>query len=341
MTGPLRIASLTLDGRLFLAPMAGCSELAFRRICRAFGAALTYTELVSARGIRCTASLKHAFPYIAISPDIAPAAIQLFGSEPDDFRAALERILLDPRTRALRVLDVNMGCPVRKVVRSASGAALIRDPERACAIVRALRRDLEGTGIACTVKTRIGFDAGENCIADFAVRLASAGAEAICVHGRTRAQMYSGRADWRAIRGARGALDQAGFRDLPLIANGDIRDGASARAALDESGAEALMIGRAAMGNPWIFRDIRRYLDGQEALPPPDGAERARIGRLHARYLMEQMDEACVCREMRKTLMHYTQGLRNARQLRQLASTVSTREDLEQFWESVRMDGAL
>ena len=329
---PLKIGPVWISNGICLAPLAGISELPFRRICTELGAGLVVTELVSARGIRFAKSLDKQMRYLAIEGIEKATAIQLFGAEPDDFEAALERIFTDERTRDVAIIDLNMGCPVPKVVKSGSGAALMLDPEKAAAIVAVVKKRCAPLGKACTVKTRIGFQAGENIAAEFTARLAAAGADAICVHARTRSQMYAGKADWAVLQEVRLALGDPEAGGIPLLANGDIVDGPTALQVLELSGAAGVMIGRAAMGHPWIFPEILQYLKNGAGTPPPCIAERAAIGRQHSRGLMAQVGADLACKELRKTLGWYTKGLSHAADLRRLAASVSTPLDVDEFW---------
>ncbi len=332
---PMRVGPVTLPNGIGLAPLAGVSELAFRKICSEMGAGLVVTELVSAKGIRFAKSLDKQLRYLAIDSLIQPTAIQLFGSDPDDFSYALDRIFSDERCRDVAIIDINMGCPVPKVVKSGAGCALLLEPERAKAIVRRVKSIVTPLGKACTIKTRIGFDAGENCAASFCRQMAEAGAEAICLHARTRKQMYSGQADWGVFSEVRSALGDPASGGVPLFANGDIVDGVSARLVLESSAAAGLMIGRAAMGNPWIFSEVMAYLKDGSVLAPPSTEERARVGLRHSLDLVAQVGEEVACRELRKTLAWYAKGLPGATKFRRQAAKVSNVQDLKDYWDSL------
>lgn len=331
---PIRIGPVTIPNGVCLAPLAGISELPFRQICSDLGAGLVVTELVSARGIRYAKSLEKQLRYLSIEGIIEPTAIQLFGSEPEDFSLALERILQDDKLASVAVIDINMGCPVPKVVKSGSGAALMLEPEKAQQIVKEVKNICAPLGKACTVKMRIGFQAHENVAARFATLLAEAGADAICVHARTRSQMYAGKANWAVLSEVRQALGDPDLGGIPLLANGDIVDGPTAKAVLELSGAAGIMIGRAAMGNPWVFPEVLHYLREGQAYAPPSLAERAAIGRRHSAGLIAQIGEPLACKELRKTLGWYCKGMRDAADLRRTAAQVSAALDIENFWNA-------
>lgn len=331
---PLRLGPVTLPNALGLAPMAGFSDLPYRRICRALGAGLVVTELSSARALRHGAKAEKQYRYLSIEGLPHPAAIQLFGAEVEDFTAALDWIFADPRTRAVGVIDLNMGCPVPKVVKTGAGAALLLDPARAAAIVRAVKARCAPLGKACTVKTRIGFHAGENIAAEFCLRLAEAGADGICLHGRTRSQMYAGTADWAALAEAKRALGAAAEGAPVFWANGDVRCAEDAAALIAATRADGLMVGRAALGRPWIFPEILYLAEHGRPRPAPSLSERAELGRRHCAETLDWLGEEAACRELRKTLAAYTRGLRGGAALRRQAVTVAGAADIEAFWRA-------
>ena len=261
------IGGIKIPGNVALSPMAGVSHIAYRAICREMGAAFAPTELVSARSIRYN-GLEKSMQYLRIDPETEGiTAIQLFGAEPDDFTAAIEKIMEDPVLSKVDIIDINMGCPVPKVVKTGAGSALMNSPETAASIVKTCRKALEGLQrhVPVTVKTRTGYDASDKGKPDFAKALADAGCEMLCVHGRTRPQMYTGECDRKAIALMRDAV--RGY-DIPFFANGDVTDGPSALSLMEETGADGVMIGRAARGNPWIFSEVAAYLDGSGDTTP-------------------------------------------------------------------------
>ncbi len=347
----IRIGTVTLPGNLALAPMAGVTDLPFRRICRELGADLVCTELVSARGIRFDRSLGRALSLLEIDPDReAPVAIQLFGGDPEDFRYAIDAIRSHPVLDRCDLLDLNMGCPVAKVVRNGDGAALMLDPARAEAVIRVA---VEAAGRPVTVKFRLGWDAARRNAADFARMCRDAGASAITVHARTRDQMYAGKADWTLL------ADVVRAVDIPVFGNGDVRCGEDAVRMIRETGVCGVAVGRAAMGDPWVFRRIRVALGSEapgayppDAHPPeahsPEGhpgmasaEERAAMMRRHAAETAARLGEARGIREMRAHLGWYLRGSAGASAFRGIAVRVETLSDVEGLvadWLSVQRE---
>ncbi len=320
----LRIGSLELDSRLLFAPIAGGSTPAYRRIARRYGAGLVVSELVSARGIVRQGTGRN-YRYLAMAADEHPVALQLFGSEPVDFAEAIAILLADPETGRFDAIDLNLGCPVPKVVRSGAGAALLLDPPRAEAIARAAAGVLAGTGKPLTAKLRIGFEADGEQGLEVAQRLADGGAAAITVHGRTRAQYYSGIADRAAIGRIVNVLAKS-HPDVVVIANGDVDSAASAADMYRQTGAAALMIGRAALGRPWIFRDFARTV-GMD--------ERIAVMREHAEGTVRLLGEEIGCRELRAELQPYLRGFAGASQLRRQTTALTSLSDVEELLAAV------
>ncbi len=329
---PIRLGELEIRNNIWLAPLAGGSNLAYRRLAAELGSGLVTTELVSARGIAYSGSCDSSFRYLEIAEDERPVSIQLFGHEADDFSRAIELILADERLASVDMFDINMGCPVPKVVKTGAGSALMQDPKLAAKIVSASRLALEAAGKPLSVKIRQGFADGENIAASFARQMVDAGAELVTVHARTRSQMYSGRADWSVIREV---TDVIGGQ-VPVIGNGDVTDSHSAKQLFDQTGCDGLMIGRAALGDPWIFARIQTELEGRMWTEPTQ-EERFRVIWRHYEGLEAQVGEMLACREMRKALIEYVKGEAAAAKLRRLATTVATRADIEAFldlWHS-------
>ena len=326
------IGGVTVPGNVALSPMAGVSHIAYRGICREMGAAYAPTELVSARSIRFN-GLDKSMQYLRIDPESEGiTAIQLFGAEPDDFEAAIDKIMEDPILSKVDIIDINMGCPVPKVVKTGAGSALINDPEKAASIVRACKKALEGSPrkIPVTVKTRIGFNAGDPGRPDLAKALADAGCDMLCVHGRTRPQMYSGSCDRKAIALMRDAI--RGY-DIPFFANGDVTDGKSAWSLIGETGADGVMIGRAARGNPWIFAEVNAFLEGREAPAEPSETERKQmlIREIEGRCLY--CDEDIAVREFRSVMPFYVKGIRGAAKLKVRLCSALTVEEIKEILE--------
>lgn len=305
----------------------------FRSLCRQNGAGLTCTELVSARGIHY-AGVSKSLRYLRICAEEKPVAIQLFGYDPKDFVAALQALFSFEQPLP-SLVDINMGCPVAKVTKTGAGSALMNDDVLAVEIMHACREFLSPYNIPLTCKFRRGYAKNENKAADFAVKMVAAGASFVAIHGRTREQQYSGLADRACMRevveAVRSHCQQNEIAPVPIIANGDIIDGPSAQAVLTETGADGVMIGRAAMGNPWIFREIKAYLSGQEMPEPPGIFERVQAIRAQFNGFCHDYDEVFAARELRKVLSWYLKGLRQAGSLRARAMQVNGRADVEAF----------
>lgn len=284
----MKIGTVQLSGRVTLAPMAGYGDVAFRRLCRDFGAALTTTEMVSAKGLLYdNANTK---TLLRVAENERPSCVQLFGGDPDVlFRAASL-----PAVRAFDIVDINMGCPVHKIVRNGEGSALMRDPSRAAACVEALR----SSGRPVTAKFRLGVEEGDCTAPTFAAALEKAGVSAVAVHGRYAAQMYRGAADWKNIAEVKRAVS------VPVFGNGDITDADTAQKRLET--VDGVMIGRGALGHPDLFAAIR----GKERANPLDVVFR------HIDYMLAYFSPDYTVKNMRKHLGYYLSGVRGARTLR-------------------------
>ena len=309
----LTIGDVTLDNNVILAPMAGVTDLPFRLLCREMGAGMVCMEMVSAKAIYY--NNKNTEELLTIHPKEHPASLQLFGSDPEIVAEMAARI----EERPFSVLDFNMGCPVPKVVNNGEGSALMKNPELAekllTALVRAVKKPV-------TVKIRKGFD--DSCInaVEIAKIAESCGVTAVTVHGRTRAQYYSGRADWDIIRQVKEAVK------IPVIGNGDVDGPETAKAMLESTGCDGIMIGRAAQGNPWIFRETVRFLEDGTLLPRPDRAEKKEIVLRHAALQKEFKGEYTAVREMRKHLAWYTSGMPHSARFRGMINSIETMDEL-------------
>ena len=308
------IGSVALAGRAVLAPMAGVSDAAFRTLCLEQGAALVYTEMVSAKALcyndKKTVALLH------IPEAGRPAAAQIFGHEPESMAEGARRALEICRAD---IIDINMGCPVGKIVKSGDGSAIMRTPSLAGEIVSAVVRAVD---VPVTVKIRKGWDSGSvNCV-EVARICELSGAAAIAVHGRTRAQMYSGRADWDAIREVVRAVN------IPVIANGDVFSGADAAYIIKYTGAAACMIGRGAFGNPWIFAAADAAIEGREPPAEPPLAERLRTAYRQVELAAAEKGERLACIEARARIPNYLHGVPHSGEYRRELVHISTLEEL-------------
>ena len=310
----VNIGTITLDGAFVLAPMAGVTDFAFRRICRENGAALTTTEMVSAKAL--TYHDRKTKDLCYIPEDEHPVSVQIFGHEPEVMAEAC-RIL---EAQTFDILDINMGCPVPKIVNNQEGSALMRDPALIEKVVRACK---ENTSRPVTVKMRRGFDADHINVVECALAAQEGGASAVAVHGRTREQMYSGTADWSTIADVKKALQ------IPVIGNGDVVDGPSAKRMMDETGCDAVMIARAAQGNPWIFQEVNAYLEKGVILERPPRRDIVRMILRHADMLCECKGEKVGMREMRGHVHNYLSGFPGASRVRKSVNSVTTKAQLQ------------
>ena len=310
----LKIGNVELENRYILGPMAGVTDLPFRLLCREQGAGLLCMEMISAKAIyynnRNTESL------LEIHPDEQPVSLQLFGSDPKIMSEMAKRI----EERPFAILDVNMGCPVPKVVKNGEGSALMKEPKLVYEIVSALVKAIKKP---VTVKIRKGFDDEHVNAVEIAKIIEEAGASAVAVHGRTREQYYSGKADWDIIRQVKEATS------IPVIGNGDVTSPQKAEELVRQTGCDGIMIARGAEGNPWIFSEMIAYEETGVVPPRPDKDAVREMMLRHARLQLQYKGEYCGIREMRKHVAWYTKGLKGASRLREQINRVESYDELE------------
>ena len=314
----LRIGNVTFDNNLILAPMAGVTDLPFRFLCREQGCGMAVTEMVSAKAILY--KNKNTKELLEVSENEGPVSVQLFGSDPAIM--ADMAVLIEPGPYAL--IDVNMGCPVPKIVNNGEGSALMKNPKLAekilTAMVKAVKKPV-------TVKFRKGFTEDDCNAVEFARMAESCGVSAIAVHGRTREQYYSGTADWDIIKQVKEAVS------IPVIGNGDVFQPEDAKALMDQTGCDGVMIARGAKGNPWIFSRTLHYIETGTLLPEPSPAEISQMILRHGTMQAEHKGELVAMREMRKHMAWYTAGLPHSAKLRNDINQVQTMEELRRFVE--------
>ena len=314
MIHELKIGNVTLENNLILAPMAGVTDLPFRLLCRENGAGLVCMEMVSAKAIYF--KNKNTEELMEIHPGEMPASLQLFGSDPDIISEMAKQIEEKP----FAILDINMGCPVPKVVNNGEGSALMKNPKL---VEEILTKTVKAVKKPVTVKIRKGFTEDSVNAVEIAKIAESCGVAAIAVHGRTREQYYAGKADWDIIAKVKQAVS------VPVIGNGDVVDGPSAKALLEQTGCDGIMIGRAVRGNPWIFGEIEHYLKTGEALPKPKGSVVRDTILRHGQMELQYKGEYTAVREMRKHIAWYTTGYPNSAALRRSVNEMETFDDLE------------
>jgi nifR3 family TIM-barrel protein len=315
----LQIGNVKIEGNLLLGPMAGVTDLPFRLLCKEQGVDLVYTEMVSAKGVQY--NNKNTEQLLQIAEEERPAALQLFGADPDILRDTARRL----EHRNFDILDINMGCPVPKVVNNGEGSALMKNPELIGEIVRKVS---SGYSKPVTVKIRKGFS--EDCInaVEVAKIAEENGAAAIAVHARTRDQFYSGKADWEVIRQVKEAVS------VPVIGSGDVFTPQDAKAMIEQTGCDAIMMARGTRGNPWLFAQIKTYLNSGVLLPKPDFNEVRDMILRHAVMLADYKGETIAIREMRKHVAWYTIGYPGSAKLRNHVNEIETLDDLQKLLEN-------
>lgn len=310
----MKIADVNIPNPVFLAPMAGVTDLPFRLFCKEMGCGLVYTEMISAKGLFY--GNENTKLLLEVDEKEHPVAVQIFGSDAEIMSQMAKKL----EETDIDIIDINMGCPAPKIVKNNEGSALMRNPKKIGEIVKAVSSSVKKP---VTIKIRKGFDDNNINAVEVAKIAEENGAAAIAVHGRTREQFYSGRADWDIIKQVKEAVS------IPVIANGDVFSPEDAKRLFEETNCNAIMVGRAAQGNPWIFKRILHYLKKGEILDEPLAQEKINTALRHAKMLIEYKGEYIGIREMRKHVSWYTKGLLNAGILRDKINKAKDYKELE------------
>lgn len=319
----MKIKNVEINGVAALAPMAGVADRAFREICKNMGAAYVVSEMVSSKGV--SYKNERSTELMAVSDIEHPCAVQLFGNEPDTMAAAARTaIQFKPD-----ILDINMGCPAPKISGNGSGCALMKTPKLCGDIVNAV---VQAVNIPVTIKIRKGYDDETLTALEVARYCVDNGASAITIHGRTAKQMYKPYADWEIIAKLKQEFD------VPVIGNGDVTDGKSALKMLQQTGCDMVMVGRASLGNPWIFKQINEYVNNDKVISAPTSEERIKIMAEHIKKICEYKGEKIGMKEARKHVAYYLKGFHGAAAFRNEAGRLCTYNDLLQLIEKVRKE---
>lgn len=315
---------------LFLAPMEDVTDASFRYVCKEFGADMMYTEFISSDGLIRDA--RKALAKMVIYPYEKPVGIQIYGHIPEAMEQAAEMAENAPAIAGgygADLIDINFGCPVSKIAGRGAGSGMMREPDK---MVEITERIVKRCRLPVTVKTRLGWDENSKIIVELAERLQDVGIAAITVHGRTRAQMYKGEADWSLI----GKIKENPRMHIPVIGNGDITDGPSAKAAFERYGVDAVMIGRATYGRPWIFREIKYYLEHGTPMPPLTVSEKVELAKKHLAKSLECKGERVGVLEMRRHLSNYFKGIDNFKETRLKLVTENSPEKVFELLDYIK-----
>ena len=315
-----KIRDVEIDNPVVLAPMAGIGNAAFRTIVKQMGVGLVYSEMVSDKAVIYRNAKTLDMLYVDESEH--PMTMQVFGSDKESFVEAAKYI---DKNCNCDIIDINMGCPVPKVTKNEAGARLLLDPLKVYDIVASV---VDAVSKPVTVKIRTGWDLNHVYAVENALKIEAAGASAVAVHGRTRSQLYEGRANWDIIKDVKDAV-----KTIPVIGNGDIDSPEAARLALDTSGVDAVMIGRAALGNPWVLQRIVHYLESGELSPEPGFAEKKMVAMDHMDRLITLKDERVAMMEMRSHMAWYVKGLPGASTMKREIVQIATRDDMVELWK--------
>jgi len=312
----MKIGNVELANNVFLAPMAGVTDLAFRAICKSFGCGLTYTEMVSAKGMYYKS--ENTREMLKLAPGEKPAAMQIFGSDAD----IMASIAMEVQEAGADIIDINMGCPTPKIVKNGDGSALMRNPDLVAEIVRKVSAAVT---VPVTVKIRKGWDDSSINAVEIAQIAEQNGAKAVTVHGRTREQFYSGQADWEIIKQVKQAVK------VPVIGNGDVVSPLAAEQLLKQTGCDGVMIGRGAEGNPWIFERVIKYLQSGILLDEPSYQEKVEMALYHLTQIIELKGEVIGVKEMRKHLAWYLKGMPGSSTIKTEVFKLDTASAVEQL----------
>jgi tRNA-dihydrouridine synthase B len=323
-TDSVNIGRLALPNRVFLSPMAGFTDKSFRMLAQEYGCGFVYTEMVSSEAIHYQS--RRTEEIYDLREENYPVGVQIFGSEPNKMAQAAQVVA----EHGAALVDINMGCPTPKIVKNGEGSALLRDLPRAAEIISAV---VSAVDIPVTVKMRKGWAVGESTALELSMLAEDCGAAAVAVHGRSREQFYSGEADWGIIRLVKKAVK------IPVIGNGDIAIPEDASRMFEETGCDAVMIGRAALGNPWIFQRTVHYLQTGELLPEPDAEERIRTALKHFQLAVNLKDEKVAVPQMRKQLARYLKGLPGSATWRTRINNCQTAQEVHHLLQSYLCTG--